>query len=870
MKTKLFYVLLLICGYSYSQVPAGTYAKYDFTNGLLMDTENGIPLIQGGTTFTTVNDRALVANNALNLDEDFLSRADVDYPNSFFGAPYGQDGTISFWIKTSTVDSNERVIIDDSNRPDFVSTSWAGYNIFLKNGNIGINARIEYTSNTGLGFQGLTKTIPFFVSDDEWHHIAITIGNELRGTGASDIIETTAKIYIDGQYYDEANRTDVRSVASGGLQLAQSHDVAGDFVIANNRSNNLSVTNTYLDIIDDLYIYKRQLTAQEVGQLSVLNGFCFPITSSDITVTNITGTTADVYWPVSGDFDLAYVPKGDPFTSATIISSTGYIANTLQSLTGLQPSTIYNFYLRTKCSSNAMSAWSVPLEFRTNGITYVNIGVVGGDNNGTSWANAYDNLQDAFTTVTNNGEIWIAAGTYTPHASDRSIYFVIDKENLKIYGGFAGTEASINDRIIGANETILSGDLDDNDVNVSDFIGNYANTTRNADNSYRVINILNAGNNLLLDGLTISDAHNNINATARGAAIVKEGDVKYLSIKNCIIKDNVSRNINAGLLADFDLQLPSRTGGLVIENCQFINNMSRAGTAIYAPISYSATVSVRVTNTLFDGNIAGNLNTTSAQGLAGSSSWFRLTNNGSNVTLNLTNNTYANNIDTGTDQSLGNSSRSTVAIGKFSNISSTLNATVNNCIFWGNTSAGGLDAVAITDLHESPVIGSITVNNSIDLYDFTDSVITSKSNTVTTDPLFTDAANSDFTLTTSSPAINTGDNTYVSTPTDLLGNQRIFNSTVDMGAYEYNSTLGVHTFHLNENEIKLYPNPTTSVLNIEMKANLKYATVYSVLGAKVLETKSNMINTSNLKTGLYLIKIEDENGNVSTKRFIKQ
>lgn len=68
----------------------------------------------------------------------------------------------------------------------------------------------------------------------------------------------------------------------------------------------------------------------------------------------------------------------------------------------------------------------------------------------------------------------------------------------------------------------------------------------------------------------------------------------------------------------------------------------------------------------------------------------------------------------------------------------------------------------------------------------------------------------------------------------------------------------------------LYPNPSTSMLNIEMETNLKQATIYSILGAKVLKTKSNAINIINLKSGLYLIKIENETGRVTTKRFVKQ
>ncbi|WP_373942078.1 T9SS type A sorting domain-containing protein [Polaribacter sejongensis] len=125
-----------------------------------------------------------------------------------------------------------------------------------------------------------------------------------------------------------------------------------------------------------------------------------------------------------------------------------------------------------------------------------------------------------------------------------------------------------------------------------------------------------------------------------------------------------------------------------------------------------------------------------------------------------------------------------------------------------------------------------------------------------------------------SPAINTGDNTKIPTSItkDLLGNQRIFDTTVDMGVYEFGSSvLGVNdNFNVFKSDVTVYPNPTVSNLNIKMDSNLKRAIVYSVLGNKVLETTSKKITTSNLKSGLYLIKIEDENGTVSTKKFIKK
>ena len=87
----------------------------------------------------------------------------------------------------------------------------------------------------------------------------------------------------------------------------------------------------------------------------------------------------------------------------------------------------------------------------------------------------------------------------------------------------------------------------------------------------------------------------------------------------------------------------------------------------------------------------------------------------------------------------------------------------------------------------------------------------------------------------------------------------------------YNTNCGVLSVSdFNLESISLYPNPTTSVLNIEMSQNLKLATIYTVLGAKILTTTSNTINTSNLENGLYLIKIENTTGTITTKRFIKK
>ena len=61
-----------------------------------------------------------------------------------------------------------------------------------------------------------------------------------------------------------------------------------------------------------------------------------------------------------------------------------------------------------------------------------------GANNGSSWTNAYTDLQAALAKAKAGDEIWVAAGTYKPtNGTDRTKSFVMTA-GVAIYGGFAG------------------------------------------------------------------------------------------------------------------------------------------------------------------------------------------------------------------------------------------------------------------------------------------------------------------------------------------------------------------------------------------------------------------------------------------------
>jgi len=88
---------------------------------------------------------------------------------------------------------------------------------------------------------------------------------------------------------------------------------------------------------------------------------------------------------------------------------------------------------------------------------YVNASAAGGD--GTSWENAFTDLQDALAAALSGEEIWVAAGTYTPtNNGDRTVSFIL-KSGVKIYGGFAGGEKALRERSSNPSLAVLSGDI---------------------------------------------------------------------------------------------------------------------------------------------------------------------------------------------------------------------------------------------------------------------------------------------------------------------------------------------------------------------------------------------------------------------------
>ncbi len=195
-----------------------------------------------------------------------------------------------------------------------------------------------------------------------------------------------------------------------------------------------------------------------------------------------------------------------------------------------------------------------------------------GSNNGTSWTNAYTDLQSALSAASAEDEIWVAAGTYKPDTdTDRTKSFVM-KADVPIYGGFAGTESARDQRDPATNVTILSGD-----IGVED---------NSSDNSYHVVVGVTGGT---LDGFTVTKGNaNGSGIHENGGGVLSNGASP--TVANCIIAANSA--VRGG-------GIYNNAASPTITDCTFSTNTATVGAALFVGAS-----SPTVTGCTIDGNTA--------------------------------------------------------------------------------------------------------------------------------------------------------------------------------------------------------------------------------------------------------------------------
>ncbi|QJD79750.1 beta strand repeat-containing protein [Spirosoma rhododendri] len=369
----------------------------------------------------------------------------------------------------------------------------------------------------------------------------------------------------------------------------------------------------------------------------------------------------------------------------------------------------------------------------------------------TTWANSTANLQGAINASAAGDQVWVAAGTYKPGGdanSNRNVSFSM-KNGVAIYGGFAGTEGNLSQRVpANALATILSGDIG--------IVGN------SADNSYTVIsNPRGLTNSAVLDGFLITGGTgvNNSggmynNGLGDYGSTSSSGFVCSPTVRNCSFQGNSSLN-GAGAM-DNDGTYAGASSPVLI-NCSFQGNSSLNGAgAMDNDGSRGGTSSPVLTNCSFLDN-----STTNGGGA--------ITNDGSRGASSpvLTNCSFLN-----------NSSRSSAGVIQSDGFGGTSNSVMTNCIVFGNKGNGGL-------LQNTFYMSQASVSATYSLFETGITNYSNGGNNLTTavSPFVSDT---DTRLNACAPAIDAGNNAANTTATDLAGNPRRYNGgTIDMGAYEY-------------------------------------------------------------------------------------
>ena len=182
-----------------------------------------------------------------------------------------------------------------------------------------------------------------------------------------------------------------------------------------------------------------------------------------------------------------------------------------------------------------------------------------GDVTGTSWANAFTDLQDALAAAQPGDEVWVAEGTYRPTSdTGRDSTFQL-RSGVALFGGFDGTETARDERDWDTHLTVLSGDIGTPDDKT--------------DNSYHVVTGSGTDASAVLDGFTITAAYAD-GPTPRN----RGGGMRNVSgsptVRHCIFRANEARRssqaaLGAGMF--HDQQSSPR-----LDSVRFEHNMSQS------------------------------------------------------------------------------------------------------------------------------------------------------------------------------------------------------------------------------------------------------------------------------------------------------
>ena len=559
-------------------------------------------------------------------------------------------------------------------------------------------------------------------------------------------------------------------------------------------------------------------------------------TSDGTSVGTVTGTDEDAgttlqSWTIAsgnedGDFDIN--------------GSTGEITVATGASLDYDIKSQYNLMVTVSDGTNT-SAEEEVIIYLFQGILYVDADATGSDDGG-SWANAFTDLQSALATADGDQQIWVAEGTYIPSvpydfdgaggAETRESVFVIP-DSVEVYGGFNGTETLLVDRDPETNITILSGDLNGDDGSGGD----------KSENAYHVVFFNSVSDQTVFDGFTITGGNASITSmtnNAYGGGIFNYAVVNSSTpvVRNCIIDNNFAYRYGGGIYNRYH----STVAQAEYINCRITNNSTYNYGAGVANNGDGKNCSPVFINCIFEGNTAYNGTIYNRCYTSGTSTptftnCLIINNSGSadgvavydaaTATLSPV---YTNCLIAGNKSIYSNTVIYTYTetggsyAGEFINCTVSGNSgyygsgmynyqqagtnapVIKNSIIAGNYVSGPTKRQLVNN-GATPVISYSIIEGSGGSSSWTSIYGTDGGNNLDTDPLFLEpidgidapSANGNYRLATGSPALDAGNNSYNSTGEDLDDENRIQNSTIDMGAYEGFSSFTEDIFYVNVN-----------------------------------------------------------------------
>ncbi|MHC4743970.1 MAG: right-handed parallel beta-helix repeat-containing protein, partial [Planctomycetota bacterium] len=249
-------------------------------------------------------------------------------------------------------------------------------------------------------------------------------------------------------------------------------------------------------------------------------------------------------------------------------------------------------------------------------IVYVD-GDAGGAQTGRNWADAFTDLTEALAAVAQTPEVEevrVAQGRYVPSGPTPAAATFLIPADVAVRGGYAGFGAADPDvRDVAACETVLSGDVGENDVDIGELDDPLRHPSR-SDNCHHVVKAVAGESTIMLDGFTISGGNAHWGSSESGGGMVVSGGrvvvarCKFesnsavyggamvstrsssIEIANSVFRGNWSYSQGGAILSG---------GKAFLTDCAFDDNVSFYGGAICSDGSTEAKRCV------FTGNFAG-------------------------------------------------------------------------------------------------------------------------------------------------------------------------------------------------------------------------------------------------------------------------